>query len=393
MKLRIPQFLTVVAVLLTAAQYANADTTTSQIKPINSYYNLEAVYSKKQAFIGNRFLELTIKVTPAPGVLVPEGDRITLSNVDTSDNREIDIRRTFGGRDGSAYIYNVDLSGQLEPRTYKLTLEFQSPRNPSIPILIDLDVGVRQNGKLRLVEVEQEPLVLGGRKVVKFKFANDYVDYPVNIRRLKIDSTPSGIIEGLEVKDGAEGSTSVRNNVIVFDPVITVQPAQRYSLDIELKLGGMPSLQNYVLGMGDDSKLMIEVAYDDSNERTITDLTGERVIEVRPSDWVLVGALLLGLLAGTGLRFRLEYLSKRGSVTRKGVAGFVMVTMIVGLVVFVITWIGEIQIIAFKKLDLSYDRPGVIFVLGFAGALTGVHYLNKWLKYVSPGERGDGAIS
>jgi hypothetical protein len=155
-------------------------------------------------------------------------------------------------------------------------------------------------------------------------------------------------------------------------------------LDVALRLGGLPSLQHYVMGLGDDSKLTVEVAYDDSNERALTDFVGERVIKVRPSDLVLVGALVLGLLAGTGIRFRLEYLRKKGAITRKGVAGFVMITMVVGLVVFLVTWIGEIQIIAFKKLDLSYDRPGVIFILGFAGALTGVHYLNKWLKYVGP---------
>jgi hypothetical protein len=387
MKSRVLLLLMVMAVLLTTARYTNANTASSQVKPVNDYYNIEAVYSKKQARVGNRFLELKVTVIPVPGVPIPEADRITLVNVEASDNREINVRRTSSGHNSNVYTYNVDLGERLEPRTYKLTLEFQSPRNSSIPILIDLDVGVRERGKLRLIEVAQEPLVLGGEKVVKFKFANDYVDYPVNISRIKIDSIPSGIIAGLEVKDGAEGKPSVRNNVIIFDPVITIQPAQRHSLDIALRLGGVPSLQDYVMGFGDDSKLTVEVTYDDSNERTLTDLTGESPIKVRPSDRVLVGALILGLLAGTGIRFRLEYLRKKGAITRNGVAGFVMVTMTVGLMVFVVTWIGEIQIIAFKKLDLSYDRPGVIFVLGFAGALTGVHYLNKWLKYVSPGEK------
>ncbi|HEX8353362.1 MAG TPA: hypothetical protein VF611_10705 [Pyrinomonadaceae bacterium] len=386
MKSRVLLLLTGTAVLLTTARYANANTATSQVKPVNDYYNIEAVYSKKQARVGNRFLELKVTVIPVPGVPIPAADRITLVNVEASDNREINVRLTSSGHNSNVYTYNVDLGERLEPRTYKLTLEFQSPRNSSISILIDLDVGVREKGKLRLMEVAQEPLVLGGEQVVKFKFANDYVDYPVNISRIKIDSIPSGIIDGLEVKDGAEGKPSVRNNVIIFEPVITIQPAQRHSLDIALKLGGVPSLQDYVMGFGDDSKLTVEVTYDDSNERTLTDLTGESPIKVRPSDRVLVGALILGLLAGTGIRFRLEYLRKKGAITRNGVAGFVMVTMIVGLVVFVVTWVGEIQIIAFKKLDLSYDRPGVIFILGFAGALTGVHYLNKWLKYVSPGE-------
>src|SRR5215217_6311948 len=133
MKSRIPLFLTVMAVLLTTARYANADTPpdepTNPIKPINSYYNLHAAYIKRLAFIDNRHLELKITLIPVPGGSIPAEDRITLAGVRALDNREINISQTSGGPDNNVYIYNVDLSGKLEPRTYKLTLEFQSPRN------------------------------------------------------------------------------------------------------------------------------------------------------------------------------------------------------------------------------------------------------------------------
>ena len=67
-------------------------------------------------------------------------------------------------------------------------------------------------------------------------------------------------------------------------------------------------------------------------------------------------------------------------------AVFVGVTILVGLVITVIAWAGQIQIIAFKDIHLSYDRPVVIFIIGLIGALGGVHYLNSWAKKYLPHE-------
>ena len=60
------------------------------------------------------------------------------------------------------------------------------------------------------------------------------------------------------------------------------------------------------------------------------------------------------------------------------------ITILVGIVITIIAWAGQIQIIAFKDINLSYDRPVVIFIIGLIGALGGVHYLNNWAKKYLP---------
>jgi hypothetical protein len=384
MKSRNLLFLSVVFVLLATARDSNAHT---QTKPVTSTYNVEAVYDEARAVIGNKNLELKITVQPLPGATVRESDRLTLTKVHSVNNPAIQITQTSRGHGGNVYLYNVELMDGLEPRNYKLTLEFLDQQQNGTSIIIDLDVGVRSEGKLKLIEEKREPLVLGTKRVLELKFVNLYVDYQANINKIKIDSIPSGIIESMEVIDGVENGATVKHNVILFDPVLTIEPFQRRSVDVVLKLGGMPSLQNYIMGFGDDSKLKVAVTYDDGRGRFISDLEAQMDVKLRPNDRFLVGALIIGLLVGTGIKFYLEYLRKKGAITKKGVAGFVVITMIVGLVVFVVTWLGQIQIIAFKTVDLSYDKPGVIFILGCAGSLAGVHYLNKWLKFTPPGGR------
>jgi hypothetical protein len=108
-------------------------------------------------------------------------------------------------------------------------------------------------------------------------------------------------------------------------------------------------------------------------------------VKVKPNDTVLFGAMLIGVILGTVIKFYLEYLHKKGELTKKGVSSFVIITVVVGVVITLIAWGGQIQIIAFKDIQLSYDKPVVIGLIGLMGALAGVHYLHSWAsKYLSP---------
>jgi hypothetical protein len=147
---------------------------------------------------------------------------------------------------------------------------------------------------------------------------------------------------------------------------------------------------NWIAGFGEGSRLVFDFEYDDGNQRVISDFSSEAKIKIRPSDGTLLVTMLVGVIIGTLVKFYLEYLHGKGLVSRKGVAAFVVITVVVGVVITVIAWGGQIQIIAFKTNGLSYDRPVAIFTMGLIGALSGVHTLNGFAKKYLPGTDGQG---
>jgi hypothetical protein len=219
--------------------------------------------------------------------------------------------------------------------------------------------------------------------------ANDYKDYALNINTIRIAAMPS-VINGVEVVNDDNTSATVKNNVITFEPALSIPPAQEQSIDLMLDIGRMPSLQAWFTGLGDQSKLTFNIHYNDGHGRDISDWKGEASVKFKPSDRLLCGVLILGLLMGTGTKVCLEALRKQDAITTRGVAKFVLFTLVIGLVTALIALVGQIQIIAFNKVDLSYDVPGATFVIGFAAAISGVHLLNNWMNNL--GDRG-GATS
>lgn len=370
-------FLAPVVWLLSSAAAARA-TSYDLSPPINNYYNIKAEYSEKLAYAGNRNLELRVTLTTPAAV--PAAERITLAGVQSVDEPRIRITPLVRAGAAGDNVFRVEVPAGVEPRTYKLTLEFRDPQQTSILRYIDLNVGVRSQGKLRLVEAKTDPLILGAAREYALRFANDYPDYDVNVNRIIIRSLPSDLIESVRVAPGVGVEARVEHNVITFDPGVSIEASQQGTIPVVIGLRRTPSFINWVTGYGDDTKLAFDVRYDDGHERLISDFTPEVSVKVRPGDGFLFWTMVLGVLLGTGIKFYLEYLRRRGVVTKKGVAGFVVITVLVGIVITIVAWAGEIQIIAFKSVDLSYDKPSVIFIIGLIGALSGVHYLHRWSK-------------
>jgi hypothetical protein len=387
MRLRAALFLMSVLWLLSLGPTAAADERPLNVTlspQINSYYSIKASYVEKQAYAGNRNLVLTVMMNSV-GV-VPEPGRLTLSGVQSLDEPRIKITPLGSGGDGLEQQFRVDIPEALEPRVYKLSVEFRDQKQTGILRYLDLNVGARRAGKLRLVEAERKPLVMGERTPFAIRLANDYPDYTVSVKKIAVslsaDNSSADLIEGVEqVKGDEEVQARVSGNEITFTPGVSIEPAgAQGQINLVLKLKSWPSLIGWATGYGDDTRLTLDVTYDDGHERTIHESYPDVKVRVRPGDRLLLWTILLGVLVGTFIKFYLEYLRKRGGISRKGVAWFVVITIVVGFVITIIAWAGEIQIIAFKDIKLSYDKPSVIFIIGLAGALGGVHYMQKLLK-------------
>jgi hypothetical protein len=311
----------------------------------------------------------------------PEDSKITM----TLESHEANRIRDNYVEDVSTFL--IRIPDGTEPRIHKIKLKFQYPNESTVDRYVDLFVGLRTQGRLRVVQTDYEPLVAGESGVFKIKLANDYPDYPINLQRITMSSVPSNLIARVDVLDVNESHGEVNGNTITFKPALSIAPFEQPTIQLNVKARPM-SVGNWIAGFGDGSKFGVAFAYDDSNERVITDLSHEAPIKVRPGDFSLLGAMLIGVLIGTGLKFYLEYLRKKGVIDRKGMGVFILVTVLVGIVITIIAWGGEIQIIAFKDVKLSYDRPVVIFIIGLIGALAGVHYLNDWVMKHLPGGGG-----
>lgn len=360
---------------------------------INEYYLIQADYDKKQAYPGSRNLYLTVTMKTPIGVSVPankvlkfakheppEDSKITMTQV-THENR---VRET-NVEDVSTFL--IKIPEGTEPRVHKIKLKFQYPDDSTVDRYVDLCVGLVNQGKLRVVQTDYEPLVAGESGVFKIKLANDYPDYPINLQKITLSSVPSNLIAEIAELDFNDSHGDVKGNTVTFKPPISIAPFQQPTIQLTVKARSM-SIGNWIAGFGDGSKLGLAFAYDDGNGRLITDLSHESPIKVRPGDGSLLGAMILGVLIGTGLKFYLEYLRKIGAINPRDVAVFILVTVLVGVVITIIAWGGQIQIIAFKDVNFSYDRPIVIFIIGLIGALGGVHYLNSWVMKHLPSDAG-----
>jgi hypothetical protein len=356
---------------------------------INEFYLIQADYDKKQAYPGSRNLYFTVTMKTPVGVNIPANKILKFAKYENPEDSKItmtlDTHEGNRVRDGNVEdvsTFLIKIPEGTEPRIHRIKLKFQYPDESTVDRYVELFVGLRTQGKLRVVQTDYEPLVAGESGVFKIKLANDYPDYPINLHRITFSSVPSNLLDRVDVPDIDQSHAEVVGNAITFKPPLNIPPFQQPTIQLNATARSM-SVGNWIAGFGEGSKLSLAFAYDDSYGRDITDLSYESPIKVRPGDGSLLGAMIVGVLIGTGLKFYLEYLRKKGVIDRKGVAVFILITVLVGIIITIVAWGGQIQIIAFKDVHLSYDRPVVIFIIGLIGALGGVHYLNSWvMKYL-----------
>lgn len=371
----------------------SAETVSAQVlEVVNEYYLIEAEYDREQAFAGNKNLKLKVTMKTAVGAVVPPDKVIKLAKHDSPEDSNIEVKWENAERfvrdnyNQEVNTFLIKIPEGTEPKTYKVRLKFQNEADQTaVNRDVDLFVGERTKSKLRIVGAESEPFIAGSTSVYNLELHNGYLDYTVNVHKIRIIPVPAGLIKSVDLAPLGDVKPEIdsRTQTISFKPFLSIKPGRKETIPLELVVGSM-SITNWIAGFGDGSKLKFDIEYDDGNERTITPSTQESALKIRPSDGSLLGAMFFGVLIGTGLKFYLEYLRQKGVINRKGVAAFVGITILVGIVITIIAWAGQIQIIAFKDINLSYDRPVVIFIIGLIGALGGVHYLNNWAKKYLP---------
>jgi hypothetical protein len=364
------------------------------LEAINEHYLIEARYDKSQAYSGNTVgLKITMK-TPVNQV-VPRAQVLKLARYEPPEESNIEIKMVGDPERNTRDNYNQVISNfqikippGTEPRVYRIKLKFQyEASQTTVDRDLDLVVGERTNKKLVITGGDSEAFVAGSRVLYNLSLQNDYRDYTINIHEIRITSVPAGLIKRIALGPIGDVTPEIdaKTNTISFKPFLSIRPVAKETLPLELEIGSM-STTNWIKGFGDTSKLVFDFEYDDSNDRIVVLPPQETPVKIRPSDGTLLGAMFVGVIIGTSLKFYLEYLREKGVINRKGVAVFVSITILVGIVITIIAWAGQIQIIAFKDINLSYDRPVVIFIIGLIGALGGVHFLNNWAKKYLPQE-------
>jgi hypothetical protein len=375
-----PQTLLLVCVVIAAA--ASAGARTFQIEKItrgNQEIFGTISYDVEKAYAGNHNLELSLSLT------TKAASNVDVANFDAPDQTKIhftqmsddDVVDPATGVRTHAYKYLADIPDGTEPRIYLITIFFASPNEKNVSRTFWLYVGVRNKGKLSVVNdsASTTEFYTGTNNHYQVQLENNFPDYSVNIKSITIRSDPLGLVDGQTI--------DIAN--------MSIDPAQRGVIDLELKTEPM-SFTNLLSGFSDSTRLILDVTYDDGYGRTVTDLSQAVKIKIRPRDRVLVIAMLIGVVIGAVLKLYLQRLQQQGVITKREVIVAVSITSLIGLVVSFIAVVGRIKIIAFDQMG-SYDNPAVIFVISLAGAVGGAQLLSTFFKSASSSSSAANAAS
>lgn len=325
-------------------------------------------YEVEKAYAGNHNLELTVSLStkgPTNYALMkfepPEQAKFRFTEI--SKNPSFD---QVTGLQTTEYKYLVDIPEGTEPRIYLVTisLAYPDPNEKNINRTFWLYAGVRNKGKLTAVNDPSSTteFYTGTKNSFRLELENNFPDYPVNVRSVTVKCDPQGLIEKTTVP--------VEN--------LTIDALQRGGIDLDLKAAPM-SFSTLLSGFSKPPELIVQITYDDSYGRIVTDLEHRVKLKIRPRDRVLVIAMLIGVIIGAILKLYLQRLQQQGIINRREVVMAVSITSLIGLVVTFVAIVGKIQVIAFQQTG-SYDNPAVIFVISLAAAVGGAQLLSTFFR-------------
>jgi hypothetical protein len=352
---------------------------TDKVDPVKTEgrtFSIEPSYNLADAIVGKSFA-LKVKITgeAIPSAFLEIEGLPVVSEQDGTNLIHFNAQGRSDEKNGmllsKEYLYDVQVSGNAEPRRYKIRLDLRYPSQEIISRVFYLNIGVESKGKLEVIKEDEESQppsfetgVFSGQKYTyELNLRNSFPDYTVYIEKIKVQSDPAGLIQTKE---------------IAFDNPIPLRPAEEKTIPLEIEVATL-GLRNLLKGLATTPRLKADVLYNDGNERRISDFKPREKINISPRGKVVLGAVLLGLLIGAIIRSVLEFMLFKKQITRKGIIKVVSYSLVFGMLLVILAVAGKIEVKAFA-VSGSYDNPLAMLVIGMIGALAGLQIIIGWYK-------------
>ncbi len=364
------------------AKEKNALKTTRSVRREFGQFNIDFEYAEEDAWAGNERLNAVLTIQTLGK------DNLQFVRFE-SDNAGQDLFEkvvTLSKNDSlepgiltSPYDFALSIRKDAAPRIYNVRLRFAPPVVPGQSGKLDdivesfpLNIGVRDSGLLEIdKQTLDKPIVytLGSDQTIRLRLINHFQDYPVNIEKIEVTSEPDGLVQKVTGSSAIEGST------IIFHPTLTIDPGQRESISIPIKMA--PASFSAMFDGFFDTPLALQFSfiYNDGHGRKLSDFAPKLNLKGSPSAALWIVSMLLGVVIGTVLKLLMEQFQMARKITMRVIA----VTVLIGVVVTVIVWIGHIQVLVWN-FHGSYENPVVIWVISLISALIGPALLSKILK-------------
>jgi hypothetical protein len=389
--MRLTSIATVIVFLLLSVATASAQTCPGREEPYDvklsgvqkgpRQFNIFTTYCLKEITAG-RVVTVTVRIETEqipgsppleikglPALNGEDAERIKFSQTDpeTDDKSALSIRK---------YNYTVQISESAEPRKYMVQLDLGFPDNNPDKDLVrrafGLPVGVNSNGKLEVSKEAQSDSF----QAAMFSTANH--DYTLKVRNLFRDYT--AYVESITVNSDPAGWIAPITMTPAKDEEWNIAPTGEKTFTF--KFDTTPLSGNLIRGFsGTPPKLKFDILYNDGFRRQLTYDQGRQPMTISPSIWVLVGAVLLGLLFGAIVRGVLEFMYFKKKISRPAVIRIATYSLLFGLLVVLLTLAGQVEVKS-KAFSLSgsYDNPLVMLVIGLVSALAGLQIFTGWYK-------------
>ncbi|HKS10326.1 MAG TPA: hypothetical protein VJS13_12320 [Pyrinomonadaceae bacterium] len=346
------KLLILVLLIITAASTASAKTFEFNVRENNQVFACRLTYDVALAYAGNEALKVTVSVeTQGPadleGISFESSDRNKIDFIE--DGKNFSTTRETGLRTAE-YSFLANIREGIEPKNYTLAIVFRYPGQLPIRQYFPLCVGVRNKGKLTVVNGSSTPeFYVGKSNKYQIELQNNFQDYATKIRSITVSSEPAGVVEPVSVP---------------FQDV-TIEPLQRKSISVDVKAAPI-SFTNLLNGFGDSSELIVQVDYEDGNGRVITDLRQPVKLRMKPSGATLLLAMLIGGVIGA--------LAKCYRQKERILKLDTLLAIVVGLAVAFVAIVAKIKIMAFD-ISGGYDNPAMLAIISCGAALGGMPIL------------------